>query len=142
MARGNLAVPVDFNQPMTILEWKRRLFQVENHYTEKVMFRVTDALGPEVMSGIPVVATVPVITGTAQVGQTLTASTGVFYGAPTSYAYAWYADGVVIALATASTYVPVIGQIDAVITVKVTATNHYGASSAAASAATSAVIAA
>lgn len=91
---------------------------------------------------VPVNSAVPTISGTAQVGQTLTASAGTWTGAPTSYAYQWKGAGTAISGATASTYTPVTGDIGNALTVSVVATNGTGASSPATSAATSAVIAA
>jgi hypothetical protein len=88
----------------------------------------------------PANSVLPAITGTAQVGQTLTRSTGTWSGSPT-YATQWFAAGVAIVGATAATYVPVVGDIGKVITVRVTATN-LGGSTQATSAATAAVIAA
>lgn len=89
----------------------------------------------------PTNTVVPTITGTAQVGATLTASNGTFTGdAVIAYAYQWYAGGVAIAGATANTYVPVTGNIGKIITVRVSATNASGAASAF-SAPTTAVIA-
>lgn len=90
---------------------------------------------------IPANTTLPAITGTAQVGQTLTASQGAWSNMPTSYAYQWRRGGAAITGATASTYVPVTGDIGAVLTCAVTASNAGGASSAV-SAGTSVVIAA
>lgn len=83
----------------------------------------------------------PSISGTAQVGSTLTASAGTWngYPAPTP-TYQWNANGVAIGGATASTYTPVSGDIGKTITVTVTETNSSGSASAT-SAATSAVIA-
>lgn len=85
---------------------------------------------------------VPTITGTAQVGQTLTRTTGTWAGTPTpTYTQIWTADGVTISGATGTTYVPVTGDIGKVIRVVVTATNPNGSASAT-SAPTAAVIAA
>ena len=85
----------------------------------------------------------PGITGTAQVGQILTASTGTWANVPTSVAYQWNSSaGGAISGATASTYVPVTGDIGNTLTVSVVATNSIGPSSPAQSAATPAVIAA
>ena len=81
----------------------------------------------------------PAITGTATVGETLTASTGTWSGSPTpSYAYQWFADGESIPGATADTYDLTAGEEGTVITVQVTASNVNGSASAI-SAATSAV---
>ena len=78
----------------------------------------------------------PTISGTAQVGQTLSASTGTWSGSPTSFAYQWRrcdsggtgcAD---LPGAGASTYVPVGGDVGSTLRVRVTATNDAGSSSA------------
>lgn len=69
----------------------------------------------------------PAITGTAQVGQTLTSTTGTWTGAGITYTRQWTANNVNIAGATAATYVPIVGQIGQVIRVRVTATNASGA---------------
>lgn len=84
----------------------------------------------------------PSITGTAQVGQTLTAADGTWTGreAP-SIRYQWSAGGTAISGATAKTYVPVVGDVGKTITVTVTGVNWKGSASAT-SAATAAVIAA
>lgn len=90
----------------------------------------------------PVNTAVPTITGTAQVGATLTVSNGTWTGSPTpTYTRTWSADGAVIAGATATTYVPVEGDIDKAITATVRAVNTAGNASAT-SAATGAVVAA
>lgn len=88
----------------------------------------------------PVNSILPAISGIAQVGQTLTAYPGNWSGAPT-FTYAWKNEGVAIGGATASTYVPVVGDVGANITVTVTATNAAGNASAT-SAETTAVLAA
>lgn len=84
----------------------------------------------------------PTITGTAQVGQTLTRTTGTWTGSPTpTYTTQWTANNVAIVGATGATYVPIVGQIGQVIRVVVTGTNTSGSSSAT-SLPTAAVIAA
>lgn len=83
----------------------------------------------------PVNTVLPAITGTVTVGQTLTLSNGTWDNVPTSYAYAWLRDGVVIAGETASTYLLAVADIEAAIVGRVTATNADG-STAASSAAT------
>jgi hypothetical protein len=89
----------------------------------------------------PVNTVAPAITGTAKVGQTLTASLGTWTGKPTpALTRQWKAAGVAILGATAATYVPVVGDIGKVITVTVTGTSSAGVKSAT-SAATAAVIA-
>ncbi len=83
----------------------------------------------------------PAITGTAQVGQVLTASTGTWTGSPTpTYTYAWAVGGTAVAGQTASTYTPVAGDVGKTVVVTVTAHNSAGTASKA-SAATAAVVA-
>lgn len=89
----------------------------------------------------PANTVVPAITGTAQVGLALTASTGTWDNTPTGYTYQWKADGANISGATSATYVPLAGDQGKVVTVTVTASNTSGAV-AATSSATSAVAAA
>jgi hypothetical protein len=88
----------------------------------------------------PVNTAVPTISGTAQVGQTLTGTNGTWTNSPTSYAYQWNRAGVAIGGATASTYVPVAADIGSTLTLTVIASNATGASSPATSVATAAVI--
>lgn len=94
------------------------------------------------INAIPVNTVLPAITGTAQVGQTLTTTNGTWTSkSAATYARQWLADGVNIAGATATTYVPVTDDVGKTITVVVTATNANG-SATATSAATAEVIAA
>jgi hypothetical protein len=78
----------------------------------------------------------PVVSGTAQVGQSLSASTGIWSGSPTSFAYQWTrcdaggAACVDVGGATASTYVLVAADAGATMRVRVTASNSVGSSSA------------
>lgn len=79
----------------------------------------------------PVNTVLPVITGTAQVGETLTVSNGTWTGNPNpTYTRRWQADGVNISGATATTYTPVEDDVGKVITAVVTATNSQGNASA------------
>lgn len=98
------------------------------------------ALSGNIVSGVPVNTVAPAITGTAQVGQTLTTTNGTWVGSPT-FARQWTANGANISAATATTYQPVIGDIGKVIRCVVTATNAYGVKTATSNA-TAAVIAA
>ncbi|MQW43490.1 hypothetical protein CN217_20970 [Sinorhizobium meliloti] len=104
--------------------------------------RFASYLGAGVVVGIgaPSNSVLPAISGTAQVGQTLTSTTGTWSGSPT-FTRQWNADGAAIVGATAATYVPLVGDVGKVITVTVTATNDSGSVSAT-SAPTAAVIAA
>jgi Cellulase (glycosyl hydrolase family 5) len=79
---------------------------------------------------VPVDTAVPVISGTAQVGQTLTATAGTWANTPTSYAYQWNRAGTAISGATSSTYVPVTADVGSTLTVSVTATNGSGSGTA------------
>lgn len=72
---------------------------------------------------VPVNTVAPAITGTAQVGETLTVTNGTWTGGSLTYAREWLRDGVVIAGATALTYDLVEADEGAVISVRVTATN-------------------
>jgi hypothetical protein len=91
---------------------------------------------------VPVNSVAPAISGTAQVGQTLTVSNGTWSNTPTSYAYQWKRAGTNISGATAQTYVPVTADVGNTLTCAVTASNANGAGTAATSAATAAVTAA
>ncbi|MFF9508061.1 hypothetical protein ACF1BU_19850 [Streptomyces sp. NPDC014724] len=63
----------------------------------------------------------PAITGTAKVGERLTASTGTWTPAPASYAYQWNADGKAVSGATTSTYTVPAALLGKKVTVTVTA---------------------
>jgi hypothetical protein len=90
--------------------------------------------------------TLPQVSGTAQVGQTLTGSNGSWSGSPTSYAYQWKrcdtsgANCAAIAGATTSSYALASADAGATVRFAVTATNS-GGSTAATSAATAVVTA-
>lgn len=69
----------------------------------------------------------PAITGTAEVGQTLTGSDGTWTGTPTPVlSRQWFADGESLLGETASTLVLAAEHEGAVITFMVTAANHLG----------------
>lgn len=89
----------------------------------------------------PANTALPAISGTAQVGQTLSVSTGTWSNSPTGFTYQWLAAGTSITGATASTYVLTSAELGKAITATVVATNAGGSQSAT-SAATSAVVAA
>ena len=94
----------------------------------------------------PTSTALPVISGTARTGATLTTSNGSWTGSPTSYAYQWSRASTVggtyndIASATNRTYELTNADIGKFIKVSVIATNSIGPSSAALSAATSVVV--
>jgi hypothetical protein len=84
----------------------------------------------------PVNTSLPTISGTAQQGQTLTASQGSWSNNPTGYAYQWRdCDGsggncVDIAGATSSTYLLAAGDVGSTVRVAVTASNAGGSATA------------
>jgi hypothetical protein len=92
----------------------------------------------------PVNTAVPTISGRAQSGQTLTASSGTWSNAPTSYAYQWErcdstgASCASVAGATASSYALTSADAGYAMVVSVTASNSSGAATAAS--ATTAVV--
>ena len=63
----------------------------------------------------------PTISGTPQVGQTLTATKGTWTNSPTSFTYQWNRAGTPIGGATAATYVPVSADVGNTLTISVTA---------------------
>lgn len=88
-----------------------------------------------VLPPAPVSDAAPVVTGTAQMGATLSATQGTWSNPVTTYAYQWQRsmDGstwVDITGATAATYVPVRADADAVLRVVVRATGAGGAATA------------
>ncbi|HRQ13085.1 MAG TPA: hypothetical protein PK205_07250 [Promineifilum sp.] len=81
---------------------------------------------PTAPTAAPVLTVAPAITGTAEVGETLTVSNGTFTGTGITYAYQWYAGGVAIVGATAGTYDLTAAELGKVITARVVATNAGG----------------
>lgn len=79
-------------------------------------------------SGVsPYVTVVPAITGTAEVGEVLTLGTGTWAGDATiTYAYAWYANNILIDGATANTFTLTSTQLGKRVTGRITATNDSG----------------
>jgi beta-glucosidase-like glycosyl hydrolase/regulation of enolase protein 1 (concanavalin A-like superfamily) len=71
----------------------------------------------------PIPTVDPAISGTVEVGQTLSVSNGTWPVGPGSVAYQWQADGVNIAGATASTYTLTIAEYTKLITVELTVSN-------------------
>ena len=94
------------------------------------------ATGFAATAAAPVNTSPPTISGTAQVGQTLTAGNGTWSNAPTSFAYQWLrcngggnsCDSV--ANATQQTYTLVTADVGSTMRVRVTATNADGSSAA------------
>ncbi len=91
---------------------------------------------------MPVNSAVPTISGSAQVGALLTASTGSWTNSPSSYTYQWQQDDTTdIVGATSSTYTPVAGDAGHTLDVIVTAHNGTTAAGSQASPATTTVTA-
>ena len=83
---------------------------------------------------------VPTITGTAKVGQTLTANEGTWTPDGVAFAYKWLADGTAITGATAKTYVPTAAEVGKRIQVTVIGTKAGYLTTFATSASTAAVV--
>ncbi|WP_183164453.1 hypothetical protein [Arthrobacter oryzae] len=81
----------------------------------------------------------PTITGTAQVGSTLTALTGLWGPAPVTLTYQWYAGGVFVPGANLSTYRPTAAYVGKTVAVTVTGTKAGYFAATKTSAATAAV---
>lgn len=82
---------------------------------------------PSAGGNAPVLTAAPAISGTAQVGETLTTSNGTFSGDATiTYSYQWFADGVAVPGATAATYVPTTADVGKKFMTRVTAQNNSG----------------
>ena len=92
------------------------------------------------ISSVQTVAnTVPVVTGIAQVGGSLSVSNGTYTPAATSFTYRWLRNGSAISGATGKTYSPVAADLGQVLTAEVTARSASGMPVAAVSAPTAAV---
>jgi hypothetical protein len=68
------------------------------------------------------------VTGTRNIGQTLSCAAGTWGNSPTSFAFQWLRNGTEIAAATTSTYTLVAADLDKLIQCRVTATNAGGSS--------------
>ncbi|ROP56689.1 MULTISPECIES: hypothetical protein [unclassified Rathayibacter] len=82
----------------------------------------TSATTAAVTNGAVITGATPTITGTATVGQKLTAVPGTWTPSPVTLAYQWQRNGTAISGATATTYTLVAADADAAITVAVTGT--------------------
>ena len=78
----------------------------------------------------PFTTATPTVTGTAKVGSTLTAATGIWSPTPTSFRYAWKVDGVAVTGATSSTFTVPASAAGKKVTVTVTGLKQYYESSA------------
>jgi hypothetical protein len=95
-------------------------------------------------ASVPVNSALPLISGTPQTGQTLSASTGSWSEEPSGYTYQWLrcaASCTAIEGAKAKTYSPLAADVGSTLRVEVTASNERGSSKAALSPATATVTA-
>ena len=84
-------------------------------------------VNPTVAGNPPVLTAAPAITGTAQVGETLTCSNGTFSGDATIiYTFQWFANGVAVQGATANTLTLVAADLGKVFMCRVMAKNNSG----------------
>lgn len=106
-------------------------FRVTATNSEGSASETSAAVGPvEAALAAPSNTTPPSISGSAQVGETLTASNGTWTGNPTpTYSRQWKADDADISGATDATYALTEAEQGAAITVTVTATNSEGSAS-------------
>ena len=84
-------------------------------------------------SSPPANTVLPAVSGTAQVGQTLSTTNGSWSNSPNGFTYQWQACSPGcsnISAATGQTYVPVAGDVGKTIQVVVTATNNNGSTPA------------
>lgn len=101
-----------------------------NQLAEFRMYERAGQIAPAAVQFPPANTVPPSITGTAQVGETLTGVDGEWTGTPAPViTRQWQADGEDIDDATGSNYVPVEDDIGAVVTLVVTATNDAGEAS-------------
>lgn len=69
----------------------------------------------------------PALSGVVDFGETITCNTGSWTGSPTSYAYAWFVDGVIdVGLGTANNITITAALSEKAVKCRVTATNTYG----------------
>lgn len=123
--RGRLTLPNGVRKTFPIV---RRGYAtgipLDDRMTYTVTFKRAGATTTD-SATLPVNGILPSVSGVAQVSETLTAVVGVW--APfATFTYQWKKNGANIGGATAETYVPVIGDIGAGISVAVTATNSAG----------------
>ena len=84
-------------------------------------------VNPTTGAQAPTLTAAPSVSGTAEVGETLTCSNGTFSGAETiTYSYQWFANGVAVSGATASTYELKDSDLNKVFMCRVMAKNNGG----------------
>jgi hypothetical protein len=93
------------------------------------------------ITSVPINTTLPVITGTAEVGLVVSLSGGNWSGSPSSFTYQWNGNGTAISGATGATYTPGSTDLGHTLTCTVIAINALGSSAAVTTAASAAVVA-
>jgi len=93
-------------------------------------------------ASVPISSIEPTVLGAPRVGSPMMTDNGIWQHNPSTYAYKWYAAGVVIAGATTATYTPVAGDLGKTIQSEVIASNAAGPSAPVKSNPTPAVVAA
>lgn len=92
---------------------------------------ITPSYAPAVSAPVNTVAPAIATDGTPEVGETVTCSTGTWDNSPTSYAYQWRRNGVLIAGATAASYTLTVSDVGTNrLACSVTATNAGGSTTA------------
>lgn len=124
--------------PTAAEQGKTITVRVTGSKTGYVSSSVTSAATSAVLGAFT--APAPTISGTRAVGYTLTAVTGTWSPAPTSFTYQWYRAGVAISGATGSTYKLTTYDQGKTITVKVTGVRSGYATTSRTSAATAAIL--
>ena len=115
------------------------LGEVATNFAGSSTQAMSAATAPVTAPSVPVNISPPAITGTPQVGLTLTGVHGSWTNSPTSYADQWYRAGVPISGATALTYSPQTADVGLTLTLREIAINAAGSSAEAMSAATAPV---
>src|SRR5205823_2213455 len=114
----------------------RLAFSVSNAYGSAPVSMLTQPVGASPPPSPPTNTSPPTVSGTAEDGQTLAASTGSWSGSPASYAYQWqHCDSYGgacsgIAGATGPTYLVQPTDVGSTLRVAVTASNSAGSTSA------------
>lgn len=126
---GDTQYYTGFNEPMS--SEAADALVVELQYWESASVRA--AVLPHIVSATPT------ITGTAEVGQTLTAEAGQWQPDGVSLAYQWLRDGAAIGGATSATYTVASADVGATLAVRITGSKTGLESMTATSAATEAV---
>ena len=125
LAAGSYTLKVEPNGPLYEPEWWN------NAFTQATATAITVAAGASSLDHVielgPRLAEfttspVPTITGTAMIGQTLTAETGIWTPGPVAFEYQWFKDGAALAGETTSQYELETADAGSRFTVQVTGT--------------------